>query len=180
MTRTARVSAVLLALGLVIAPLTGCAPEPGAGGPQNSGGTGDSSGPKVPGAPGTSPDEKPQPEGGSWPAENPDEVYEKHHDLPEDFPEGFVIPEGAEIDNTGSRGYGTWYVVFRVADESAATALWNEVITESSFVVSDKAETPEGGVAASLNSGELNATGMTVPQDDDSWLVTYDISSVTP
>lgn len=179
MTRTTRVSAALLALCLVIAPLAGCAPEPGAPG-SGVGGAGDSSGPKTPGSPGSSPDEKTEPEGGSWPAENPDEVFEKQQDLPEDFPEGFVIPERAAIDNTGSRGYGTWYVVLSAADQTAATSIWEEVIAAGGFTVSDEVSTPEGGVAATLSSGDLGVTGMTVPSSDGTVLITYDITSVMP
>ena len=165
MSNIARVSAAVLALGLLVAPLAGCAPEPGASG---------SEGPE---GPGSAPTEKQEPEGGSWPAENPDEVYDKHQEIPEDFPEAFVIPEGAEIDNVGTRGHGTWYLVLRAADEDEAAVLWDEVVAAGSFVQSDGMETTEGGIAATLSSGELTVDAMTLPEADGTVLVSYDITS---
>ena len=163
MTRVARVSAAVLALGLLVAPLAGCAPEPGA---------------YSPAGPGSAPAEKQEPEGGSWPAENPDEVYEKHREIPEDFPEAFVIPENAEDDDVGTRGYGTWYLILRAADESEAAVLWNEIVAAGSFVQSDDLETAEGGIAATLSSGELMVNAMTLPENDGTVLVSFDITSV--
>lgn len=161
MIRTSRTAtAAALALSLLLLPLAGCAPEPG------SSGTGD-----------PIPTEKQPPEGGSWPEENPDEVFEKHQDIPDDFPEGFIIPEGAAIDDVGSRGYGTWYLVLRADTEVSASALWDEVIAGGAFTVSEESTTVEGGKTATLENGELSALAVTMPSDDETVLLSYDITS---
>lgn len=160
MSRSTRITASVLALGLLVLPLAACAPEPGEGTQSDP-----------------VPTEKQEPEGGSWPEENPDEVFEKQQDIPEDFPESFVIPDGAVVDDVGSRGYGTWYLVLRATDQAAADELWDEVIAAGAFEVSDEAETVEGGVSATLSTGALSVTAMTLPDSDDTVLLSYDITS---
>lgn len=163
--RTARITAGTLALGLLVVPLTGCAPEPGTTG---SGTLGE-------GMP--DPKDKQESEGDSWPEKNPDEVYEKHQELPADFPAGFVIPEGAVIDNAGSSGLGKWFVVLRAADASTADALWAQIIEAGAFAASDETTNAEGGIVATLTSTELEVAGMTIPEPSGEVLLTYDITS---
>ncbi len=160
MERSQRLAAGVLALGLLVLPLSACAEEPGATG------TGD-----------PVPTEKQEPEGGSWPAENPDEVFEKSQDIPDDFPEAFVIPEGAVIDDVGSRGYGTWYLVLRAEDQATIDSLWESIVSTGEFAVSDEASTAEGGRMATLESGALSVSAITIPDEDGSVLMSYDITS---
>lgn len=161
MNRTSRsATGAALALSLLLLPLAGCAPEPGPAG------TGE-----------PVPTEKQPPEGDSWPEENPDEVFEKHQDIPDDFPESFLIPEGTSIDDVGSRGYGTWYLVLRADTENAASTLWDEVVAGGDFTVSEESTTVEGGKTATLANGQLSVLAVTMPSDDDSVLLSYDITS---
>lgn len=156
-------------MGVLIAPLTACAPEPVPSAPGESSGTSTST-PK--------PGDKKEPEGDSWPEKNPDEVYEKHTEIPADFPAGFAIPAGAEVDDTGSRGAGTWFLVLRATDAAAAATLWDSVIGSSGFAVSDEFETAEKGHAATLSAATLTASAMTIPQSDGSVLLSYDITQL--
>lgn len=160
MTRNLRTAAAALALGLLIAPLAGCAPEPGSVRPD-----------------GTDLTEKVEPEGESWPEENPEEAFEKTTELPADFPAEFVIPASAVIDDAGSRGFGTWFVVLSAADAAAASAVWDEIVTSGGFSVSDDAETADGGRAATLTSTALTAAAVTLPGEDGGMLLSYDITS---
>ena len=162
MTRIASPIAGVIALGLLIAPLTGCAPEPGTVSPDGSDLT-----------------EKVEPEGGSWAEENPDEVYAKDTQLPEGFPAGFVLPEGSVIDDAGSRGYGSWYVVLRAADAEAAETLWDAIVSEGGFTVSDDAATGDGGRSATLTTAAMTVQAVTMPAEDgDGTLLSYDLTEV--
>lgn len=96
--------------------------------------------------------------------------------LPESFPtDVFVLPEGITIYNAGERGTGQWFLVLRAADSAAATALWDSIVTTNSFAVSDEVETTEGGISATLNSAALNVQALTIPQEDGSVLVNYEL-----
>lgn len=161
MTRTIRAAAGVLALGLLVGPLAGCAPEPGTVRPD-----------------GTDLTEKVEPEGGSWPEANPDEVFEKSQELPADFPAEFVIPEGAVIDDAGSRAVGSWFVVLRASDAAVASALWDGVVAGGGFAVADETETGDGGRAATLTSATLSVAAVTLPSEDGGVLLSYDITSV--
>lgn len=161
MTRNIRTAAGALALGFLLLPLVGCAPEPGSVRPD-----------------GTDLTEKHEPEGGSWSEPNPEEAYEKGQELPADFPVAFVVPEGAVIDDIGSRGYGTWYVVFRTDEATQAAALWDEVIRAGSFTVSEEVETGDGGRAATLTSPELSVSAVTMADEAQATLLSYDITAV--
>ena len=163
-----RIAATGLASATLLFGLTACAPEPGETGTtgqeakermeqEESGKGGDA---------GT----------GSWPEENPEDVSDKHTDLPETFPgEAFPIPEGATIDDTGERAEGQWFVVLRAADAAAADALWNEVVAGGGFAVADETETAEGGRAATLTTPGYSVGALTFPQEDGSVLLSYDI-----
>lgn len=97
--------------------------------------------------------------------------------LPASFPsDAFALPEGVTIYNAGERGTGQWFLVLRTADAAAATALWDSVVAANTFTVSDEVETTEGGVSATLNSAMLTAQALTIPQEDGSVLVNYDIA----
>lgn len=163
MNRNLRGAASLLALGLLVAPLAGCAPEPGSVNPD-----------------GTDLTEKVEPEGGSWQEENPDEAFAKSAELPEDFPSGFAIPDSATIDDAGSRGHGSWFVVLRVPDAAAAATVWDEVVTSGGFTVSDDEETGDGGRSATLTSSELVVAAVTLQGEGDERLLSYDITSFVP
>lgn len=164
MTTMRRTTAALSGLALLLLPLTGCAPEPGeVGAPEGTVG-------EMPNS-----NEKQEPEGGSWPEENPPEVFEKSTELPENFPAEFVTPSDAVIEDAGARGPDTWFVVYRAADTEGSEAIWSSVISENGFTVSDEAETPEGGKAATLSGETLQVTAMTLPQSDGTVQLSYDI-----
>jgi hypothetical protein len=106
--------------------------------------------------------------------EQPEEVL--HTTLPESFPsDAFVLPDGVTIYNAGERGSDQWFLVLRAADAAAATSLWGAIVTGNSFAVSDEVETTEGGTAATLNSAILTVQALTIPQEDGSVLVNYDL-----
>lgn len=159
MTTIIRAATGVLALGLTVTLLAGCAPEPGTVSPDGRDLT-----------------EKVEPEGGSWPEANPDEAYEKSQELPEGFPAAFVVPEGAIVDDAGSRDAWTWYLVLRADSPAAADALWDAVVTGSAFTVSDEVGTGDGGRAATLTSPELSVSAVTMPGEGDTVLVSYDIT----
>lgn len=148
----------LFAATLLVAPLVGCAPEPGTPGSEE----------QIP---------KHEPDNNSWNEENPDEAYEKTTTLPDGFPAEFVIPEGAKIDDAGSRGDGSWFLVLRAADRNSADQLWSEVIEAGSFAESDTVETSEGGTQATLVSGALDVTALRLPENDGAELLSYEIAA---
>ncbi|MCS3428364.1 hypothetical protein [Leucobacter aridicollis] len=161
MTTTPRLAAGAIALGLAATLLAGCAPEPDTVSPDGRDLT-----------------EKVEPEGGSWAEPNPEEAYEKSAELPDDFPADFVVPEGAVVDDAGSRGFGSWYVVLRAPDQDTANTLWDAVVTGSGFAASDEAETGDGGRTATLVSPALEVTAVTMSGDDGAVLLSYDITQV--
>lgn len=165
MARGPRVCAVALATLLVVTPLVGCAPEPGAE------------------TPGVTPEltDKPQPDGNSWPEKAPDEAFDKHQEVPADFPETFVIPDGAVIDNVGSGANGTWFLVLRAESLDAGESLWNTVVEASGFTVTDGPEPSEGGRTAELESPTLGVSAtMFPPEGEDYVLLSYDIATLAP
>lgn len=115
-------------------------------------------------------------EGGSWTQQDDGAASEKHVELPESFPEAFAVPEGAVVDDTGARSGTEWFLVLRAADAAAADALWEDVIAEGGFTVSDEDETAEGGRIASLRNAALSVEALTLPQEDGSVLLSYDLS----
>ena len=155
---TIRACTAVAVFGLLTLPLTGCAPEPGTQHPD-----------------GTDLTEKVEPEGGSWPEQNPDEAFEKSAELPPDFPGSFVVPADAVIDDAGSRGDGSWFVVFRAADADAGSALWDAVVQSSGFTVTDEIETVDGGRAATLSSPDLSVSAVTLTGDNGTVLLSYDL-----
>ncbi|KAM9862526.1 hypothetical protein ACI1US_01622 [Leucobacter sp. BZR 635] len=161
MTRTPRATASLAALALLLVPLSACAAEPGTERPD-----------------GTDLTEKVEPEGGSWPEENPEEVFEKSAELPADFPAEFVVPESALVDDAGSRGPGVWFVVFKASDDASAALLWDEIVSAGGFTVGDETETGDGGRSATLSVPALEVTAVTLPADDGAVLLSYDLVSV--
>lgn len=58
---------------------------------------------------------------------------------------------------------------------AAAQTQWDAIISESSFEVVDPVETTEGGISATLRSVMLTVQAVTIPQDDGSVLLSYDI-----
>ena len=97
--------------------------------------------------------------------------------LPASFPsDAFAVPEGVTIYNAGERGTDQWFLVLRATDAAAATKLWDAIIETNGFAASDEVETTEGGIAATLNSVTLTAQALTIPQEDGTVLVNYDLS----
>lgn len=98
-------------------------------------------------------------------------------ELPASFPStAFVLPQGAVIYNTGERGEDQWFVVLQAVDEDDAKALWDEIISINAFEVVDSTETIEGGKAASLSGIILTVQALTIPQEDGSVQLSYDIT----
>lgn len=158
-------AALVLAFGLAA-----CAPEPGSDAEANNPFTGSD----IKNADGSLKD--PSLHEPSWPETTFGEDEVKQVELPAGFPSTeFLYPADAVIDNTGERGTGVWYLVFRSASAAEASDLWLKVIEQSGFTEHDPAETPEGGRAATLLNGGLEVLAVTLPQDDGSVLVSYDI-----
>lgn len=96
--------------------------------------------------------------------------------LPESFPhDAFAMPEGATIYNAGEKSADAWFVVLSADSAAAAQTQWDAIISESSFEVVDPVETTEGGISATLRSVMLTVQAVTIPQDDGSVLLSYDI-----
>lgn len=159
MTRTRRLLTATIAACLCVVPLVGCAPEPGTVAPD--------------GKPLT---EKQEPDGESWPEKAPDEAFEKHQEVPADFPAAFVIPEGATIHDVGARGAGVWFLVLRAGDATAGDSLWSAVIDAGGFTASEGEAPVEGGKSASLTSATLAVDATMFPDGDNGVLLSYDIT----
>lgn len=96
--------------------------------------------------------------------------------LPDSFPTAsFLLPQGAEIFNAGTRSENQWFVVLHAADQAQADLIWASVISQNSFAVSDEVATTEGGQAANLTSQKLQVAAMTIPQSNGSVLLSYDL-----
>lgn len=102
--------------------------------------------------------------------------YSSNIVLPETFPsDQFSFPSDAVIEDTGERGEGVWYLVFRAPDEASADSLWHEIIATNNLVIEDQDQTVEGGIYAKINAPLLMITAMTIPQEDGSVLISYDL-----
>lgn len=152
-----RALAVVAAGTIAFGVLTGCAPEP-----------------EIP-----TPDEitTQTDEETKWP--ELDKEPEKVTVLPADFPDAFPVPEGVEIYDVGSRDDGSWYLVLRAPTAAEADALWQQIIAAGNFEAADAVETVEGGTSATLTSEKANVAAMSLPQEDGSVLMNYDISVFT-
>ncbi|WP_125099218.1 hypothetical protein [Leucobacter chromiireducens] len=170
-TRPRRALLALCAGALIALPLTACAPEPGT----DTGGTIPES---VAGAGGKDSESKPGAgdSESSWSEQDVPEDLPKSTTLPESFPSAqFAIPDGAVIDDAGSRSDTSWFVVLRAADAATADTLWAGIISANGFAEADSAETAEGGMSAQLTGEGVSALGLTIPQDDGQVLISYDI-----
>ena len=106
----------------------------------------------------------------------PDEAFQT--ELPESFPrEAFALPDGAVIENTGERGTGKWFLVLRASDEPEAERLWDAVIAQNDFTLEDSGEAVEGGRYGTLSSASLTVQALTIPQQDGSVQLSYDLTS---
>jgi hypothetical protein len=106
--------------------------------------------------------------------DQPEEVLQTT--LPESFPvDMFVAPAGSEVYNTGERGADQWFLVLRAADAVAATTTWDAIVATNGFVITDQVETTEGGVSATLSTATLTVQALTIPQNDGSVLLNYDL-----
>lgn len=158
---TKRWLAAFLAAGLLLGA-TACAPEPGdsvAGKPDKGA-------------------ETANPES-SWSEPTSEfDAEAKTTELPKGFPSAeFPLPPGAIIDDAGARGDTAWFVVLRATDEAAAAQLWEEILSLGNLVESDRVETAEGGIAATLTGATMLVTAVTIPQSDGSVLLSYDLVS---
>ncbi|MBC9954518.1 hypothetical protein ICM05_07655 [Leucobacter sp. cx-42] len=151
---TRRAIAVVAAGAIAFGALTGCAPEPEIDAPDDL----------------TTQIEDET----KWP--ELDKETEKVTVLPADFPETFPVPESAKIYDVGSRNAGTWFLVLVAQNAAEAETLWQQVITDGSFEVADAAETTEGGTSATLTSDDASVDAMTLPQEDGTVLMNYDIT----
>lgn len=112
----------------------------------------------------------------SWGTTAPEEADELQTELEAGFPvEAFPVPDDAVIYDNGERGEGQWFLVLQASDETEAEHIWDAVIAGGEFEVSDEEETAEGGVAATLTSDLLLATALTIPFEDGSVLLNYDL-----
>lgn len=102
----------------------------------------------------------------------------KSTELPETFPgDAFTLPANAVIDDVGARGDTAWFIVLRASDAVAAELQWQEIVSMGAFTESGTAETSEGGRAATLSSTSLTVTALTIPQDDGSVLLSFDLTA---
>lgn len=121
-----------------------------------------------------------QPNESSWAQPNDGvDVEQRQTELPESFPrDGFPLPEGAVIYDTGERGDGVWFLVLLAEDETAAATLWDGVIQLGGFQLFDEAETSEGSRTGTLTSTALRVTALTIPQTDGSVQLSYDLTRI--
>lgn len=152
-----RVLATVAAGAIALSALTACAPEPEIAAPDDL----------------TTQTE----EETAWP--DLEQETPKVTELPADFPEAFPVPADAEIYDAGSRDAATWFVVLKAADVQSAEALWSQVIADGNFEVTEAAETVEGGTSAILTSDKASVSAMTLPREDGTVLMNYDISVFT-
>ncbi|MBK0418028.1 hypothetical protein JD276_03130 [Leucobacter sp. CSA1] len=158
--RGARLAAAATGVALALC-LAACAPEPG----------------DVAGAPDKG-SETPNGES-SWGETGSEDLAPKQTEIPQSFPrDAFPIPEGAVVDDTGERSADQWFVVLRAADPADADALWSEIVAAGGFSVGDEQETVEGGRIATLESATLSVQAITIPQSDDSMLLSFDLSRI--
>lgn len=102
---------------------------------------------------------------------------ERNATLPDSFPsELFALPADATIYNAGERNSDEWFLVLNAVDATAAQSLWASIIELNGFAVSDELETTEGGTAATLAQGPLMIQAMTLPNEDGSVLLSYDVT----
>lgn len=148
-----------VAAGALLLGLAGCAPEPG-------------------GSPGTGAEQGPRED--SWADGDSAEQSGKSTEIPESFPEeSFALPQDAVVDDVGEREEGgAWFVVLRAESADAADRLWAEVIADNDLVLSEETETSDGGVSAVLESRALVAAALSIPQEDGSVLLSYDLTEV--
>lgn len=114
----------------------------------------------------------------SWsdPVEDFD-AEQRQTELPADFPSAeFPLPEGVTIYDTGARDASAWFLVLSAADAAAAETLWGEVLGLGGFTPEEETATAEGGVAATLTNATLRVLAVTIPQEDGTVLLSYDIS----
>jgi len=144
--------------GILAASLVACAPEPMAGSHVK--------GQDIP------EDER------SWSQiDDQDDPSLKSTELPEGFPEAdFVLPEDAVIDDAGARGDRAWFVVLKAADTESANAWWDQVIHAGGFVVRDEETGDDGSLSATLASNQLTVAALSIPREDGSVLLSYDIT----
>lgn len=190
--RRGRDFALLLVSAItVVAALTGCAPEPGsdkASGPTSGSDSSRSS--ATEGAldrPAVKPDADAltgrngklgaDPGGASWPELNSATELPKAHTIPPGFPvESLVLPDGASIDDAGQRSSSEWFVVLRAPDLASAGTLWSEIIEASGLVLESEVPTTGNGISAELGGDTVAVQALTIPQDDGSVLLSYDVT----
>jgi len=153
----ARLTAVATA-GLLAIGLAACAPEPMAG-------------EHVKG-------QDPAEEDRSWSQiDDQDDPSLKSPELPDGFPSDlFVLPDGAVIDDAGTRGDRVWFVVLKAPDELTGESWWNEIIDDNGFVIRDQEAGDDGSVSLTLASNELTVSALSIPGAGGTVLLSYDIT----
>lgn len=168
--RASRVCAAVVG-GLIAVALVSCAPEPGDTS-STSGTAGAPSKEDLADGKGGS--------GGSWSEENPEGVGEKSAVLPDSFPsDTFVIPEGTAIDDAGERSGAGWFVVLRAEDINSGAELWTQVINGSGFEATDVSVGVDNETFATLTNASLTVDALMIPQEDDTALLSYEVSSTS-
>lgn len=113
-----------------------------------------------------------------WPEQGDPQDTPKSTTLPASFPvASFIVPDGADIDDAGERSASEWYLVLVADDRAGAEELWRTIISSSGFTESDRSETGDGGVAATLTSGALSVSALQIPQKNGSVLLSFDITA---
>ncbi len=110
-----------------------------------------------------------------WERESTTETL--NHTLPESFPSDlFALPSEATIYNTGERSDSEWFLVLKATDAEAARVIWDAIVQQNMFSVSDEATTSDGGVSATLTSESLAVQALTITDADGSVLLSYDLT----
>ena len=70
--------------------------------------------------------------------------------------------------------------MLRAADGTQADALWDQIIEDGTYAVDEESQNDDGGRSALLINDELTVSATTIPEDDGSVLLSYDLSSGDP
>ncbi|MEJ6489191.1 hypothetical protein PQI23_05605 [Leucobacter sp. USCH14] len=167
--------------------LSACAPEPSDGGNSDSassasadadaGAAGSEASSTADGEKKASGDASGDSDGG-WPQQGDPQENSKSTSLPASFPsDSFAVPDGAVIDDAGERSAGEWYLVLNAKDQADADASWQAIVDASGFTESDRSETENGDVSATLTNAGVSVFALQIPQEDGSVLVSFDITA---
>jgi hypothetical protein len=98
--------------------------------------------------------------------------------LPESFPiDRFAVPDGAVIENTGETSESSWFIVFRAPHLAAADELWFALIESNQLVATEEDTNEVDGYVATLEGAGLSIFAMTIPHEDGTVQLTYELQS---